>query len=270
MLNGGLTWIFDVILMPFRSLGPWWSVVVVSLLTGILMLWLFGKVSNQDAIRVVRDQIRGNLIGIRLFGDDLGLLFRLQGRILRQTLTYLKFAAIPFLVMLVPVILILIQLDLRFAYRPLHEGETTVVTVRVSDPALVDGGVSLEVPDGLEIETRGVRIPSLGEVAWRVRAKGPGEHTLTIRAGEESFRKDLVVSHRWANVSRVRSADVLEALIHPGEKPLSPSGPITSIAVVYPEEPLPLLGWELYWMIPFFILSIAFGFALRRPLGVEI
>jgi hypothetical protein len=269
-LNASLTWLFDVILWPFRSLGPWWSVTIVSLLTGILMLWLFGKVSNQDAIRVVRDKIRGNLIGIRLFGDDIGLLFRLQGRIFRQTLTYLKYAAIPFLVMLIPVILILIQLDLRFAYRPLHEGETTVVSVRVNDPALIDDGVSLEVPEGLEIETPGVRIPSLGEVAWRVRAKSAGQHRLTIRAGGESVEKDLVVSDRWDNVSRMRSSGALESIIHPGERPLPSSGPVTSIAVDYPEDSLPFFRWDIYWMIPFFILSIAFGFAFRRPLGIEI
>jgi hypothetical protein len=270
LLNGALTWFFDVILWPFRSLGPWWSVVVVSLLTGILMLWLFGKVSNQDAIRIVRDKIRGNLIGIRLFGDDIGLLFRLQGRIFRQTLTYLKYAAIPFVIMLLPVILVLIQLDLRFGYRPLHEGETTVVSVRVSDPALIDDGVTLEVPDGLEIETSGVRIPSLGEVAWRVRAKSAGRHSLTIRAGGESVEKDLVVSDRWDNVSRMRSAGALDALMHPGEQPLSSSGAVASIAVVYPEDLLAFFRWDLYWMIPFFILSIAFGFAFRRPLGIEI
>jgi len=58
--------------------------------------------------------------------------------------------------------------------------------------------------------------------------------------------------------------------MHPGEKPLSSSGPVTSIAVVYPEDSLPFFRWDIYWMIPFFILSIAFGFAFRRPLGIEI
>jgi len=37
------------------------------------MLWLFGKVSNQDTIREVRDRIRGNLIAVRLFGDGIAL-----------------------------------------------------------------------------------------------------------------------------------------------------------------------------------------------------
>jgi len=47
------------------------------------MLWIFGKVSNQDAIHKVRDRIRGNLLGVRIFGDEIGIMFRLQGKILR-------------------------------------------------------------------------------------------------------------------------------------------------------------------------------------------
>jgi len=42
------------------------------------MLWIFGKLSDQDTIHEIRDRIRGNLLGIRIFGDEIGTLFRLQ------------------------------------------------------------------------------------------------------------------------------------------------------------------------------------------------
>ena len=86
IFNALVTGLFDLLFLPFGGLGPVWALVVFSLLTGVLMLWIFGKVSDQQAIRVIRDRIRGQLIAIRLFGDDLGLLFRLQGRLLRDTL----------------------------------------------------------------------------------------------------------------------------------------------------------------------------------------
>ncbi len=295
--GGLLTWLFDVMLWPFRSLSPWWPIVVVSLLTGIAMLWLFGKISNQAAIRVVRDGIRGNLIGIRLFGDDLGLLFRLQARIFKQTLTYLGYAAVPFILMIVVIIPILIQLELRFAHRPLREGEVTVVNVRVTDPAAIDGGVALDVPEGVVIEAPPVKIRSLdddelrradgmpewllkvfspflrsgdGEVSWRVRVETAGHHLLTVRIGDDEVQKELVAGDRWEPVSLKRSTGALSTLAHPGESPIRGATAIRSVELIYPEGSISLFGWGMHWIIPFFVLSLVFAFALRRPMGVEI
>ena len=297
LFSGAMTWLFDVILWPFRSLSPWWSIVVVSLLTGIAMLWLFGKISNQSAIRVVRDNIRGNLIGIRLFGDDLGLLLRLQARIFKQTLVYLGYAAAPLVLMIVVIIPILIQLELRFAYRPLHEGEVTVVSVRVADSAGPPEEVEIDVPEGLVVETPPVRIASLdddelrradgtpewllkllgpllqsgeGEISWRVRAESPGHHELTVRIDGEEVQKDVVVGNGWEPVPVKRSTGAWSTLAHPGEPPIRGSGPIRSIEVLYPEGSISLFGWDMHWIIPFFVLSLVFAFALRGPMGVEI
>ena len=45
---------------------------------------------------------------------------------------------------------------------------------------------------------------------------------------------------------------------------------MTSITVAYPERDIEILGWQLNWMIVFFILSIVFAFALRKPFGVTL
>ena len=58
-----MTRLFDGIFWPFMGLDPLWSLTLISFATGILMLWIFGKVSDQDRIKVVRDNIRGNLLG---------------------------------------------------------------------------------------------------------------------------------------------------------------------------------------------------------------
>ena len=90
ILNSLLTRLFDALLWPFRGLHPIWALLAVSSVTGLVMLWIFGKVSDQEAVRAVRDKIRGNLIGVRLFGDDIRVMFRLQGTILRATLTIVQ------------------------------------------------------------------------------------------------------------------------------------------------------------------------------------
>lgn len=270
-INATMTGLFDLLVWPFRSMGPIWALLFVSLVAGVLMLWLFGKTSSQDRIKSIRDYIRGNMMAIRLYGDDLGLLFRLQGRIFRSTLVYMGLAMVPMLVMLVPVLLILIQLNLRFQARPLAPGESTVVKVTLRDGPAVGAPVELDAPDGVAIETPAVRIDSLHELVWRVRGDEPGRHRLVVRAGGESLEKELVVGRRWGAVSEKRTGDgFFDALLFPGEAPIDSSSPIRAVEIQYAELPLSILGFHLHWLVVFFVASVAFGLAFRRPLGVEI
>ena len=72
-------------------------------------------------------------------------------------------------------------------------------------------------------------------------------------------------------VSEVRAAPSwLHQLFHPGEAPLDTAGALREIRIVYPEGSLPLMGWNVNWLVALFGLSIAIAFALRRPLGVQI
>jgi hypothetical protein len=266
-----MTGLFDLLLWPFGSLGPVWALLVVSLVAGVLMLWLFGKTSNQAKIKSVRDYIRGNMMAIRLYGDDLGLLFRLQGRILRSTAVYMGLALVPMLVMLVPVLLILTQLNLRFHAQPLAPGDTAVVKVTLREGSAASAPVELEAPRGVAIETPPVRIATLREHVWRVRAVDAGRHRLVVRAGSERVEKEVVVGQRWGAVSEKRTGEgFFESILYPGEPPIDSSSAIDKVEVRYAELPLSLLGFRLNWLVVFFVASIAFGFAFKRPLGVEI
>jgi uncharacterized membrane protein (DUF106 family) len=270
LINSGMTGLFDLLFLPFSRLAPLWSLTVFSVVTGILMLWIFGLVSNQEAIRTIRDRIRGNLIAVRLFGDDLGLLFRLQGRLLRDNVVFLKYALIPLLVMIVPVLVILIQLNLRFGARPLEPGEAVLVKVTLRDAAAIERGVSLEAPAGVAVETPGVRVPALREVAWRIRPEQPGRYRLSVRAGDEAVEKELRVGEGWGATSALRTGKTFfDVLLYPGEPPIS-SRAVESIEIKYKPLELELLGWSVNWLVFFFLLSILAGFAFRRVLGVEI
>ena len=271
ILNAFLSKLFDLIFLPLGWMGPLWALTVVSVLTGVLMLWIFGRTSNQDAIGVVRDRIRGNMIAIRLYGDNLGVLMRLQGRIVRDNLIYMKYAVVPLLVLIVPLVLIIIQLDLRYVARPLAPGERAIVKVKVRSASVLRDGVRLETPEGVVRETGGVRIPDLFEVAWRVRAESAGQHMLRVMAGEQVVEKELRVGDAWGAVSRKRSGgNILDKLLHPGEPTIGRSAAIESVEIGYPGRSMRLFGFNINWLVWFFVVSILAGFALRKPFGVEI
>lgn len=269
--NGVVTGLFDLLFLPFRGFRPIWALLAVSLLAGALMLWIFGRVSDQEAVRRVRERIRGNLIGIRLFGDDVYLLFLLLGRVLRSTATYLRHSLVPMLVMLVPVLVILIQLDLRFSRRPLEPGVQALVKVGLRGTPAAAGEIDLEAPAGIVVETPALRVEALREVAWRIRAERPGGYRLQVRAGDERVEKQLVVGSGWGVVSAVRTGQgALQMLLHPGEPPIAGSSRIASIELTYPALKLRLWGFGLDWLVVFFVASVAAGFALRPLFGVEI
>jgi len=271
LLNGLLNALFDALCWPLKSFDPLWAMVWISLLTGVLMVWIFGKVSNQDGIKRAKDKIYGNIYGVLLFQDDVGVILRLQGRILRHILTYMKYSLIPMVILMIPVILIIIQLNLRFSVQPFEPGDSVLLKVKVRDASALDRPIALDLPGGIEKESPAVRIPSEREVAWRLRAQKPGEYPLAIRFGEDTVEKQILVGSRWGKTSARRpGAGVLDVLLWPGEAPLERSAPVESIEIDYPTLPLSVFGWNVHWLVAFFILSIVFGFAVKDFFGVQV
>ena len=271
LLNRALTPVFDLVCWPFRAFAPIWAMTVISLVSGVVMVWIFGKVSDQETIKRVREHIRGNLIGVRLFQSDIGVVLRLQRRIFHDTFRYMRLALVPMVVLLVPVVLIMTQLNLRFSARPLLPGEPVLVKVYVRDDGILGGDVTLEVGDGVSVETRGVRVPSTREVAWRVRAESDGEHVMIVRVGAETIETRLVAGNEWGAVPRRRTGrGMWDTLLYPGEPPIPSRHPVEAVEIVYPTLDLNAFGLSVNWLVAFFVLSIAFGFAFKDMLGVEV
>ena len=269
-INGVLTPVFDVICWPFRALPPMWALAAISLASGVCLVWLFGKTSDQDRIRTIRDRIRGNLIGVRLFQHDIGVVLQLQGKIFGDTFRFMGLALVPLLIMLVPVLLIMAQLQLRFDVRPLEIGEPVLVTALVRDASVLDRDVALEVPDGVTVETPPVKMRAHREITWRLRVDRPGTYALVVRVGDDVVEKRIVAGSGWGPVPYLRSGNLLDTLLYPGEPPIAADSPIEAVGVGYPPQDLSLLGIEVNWLVGFLILSMAFGFAFKGVLGVEV
>jgi len=273
LLNSLLTHLFGVLLYPLRSLDPWWSMIFISLLTGLLMLFIFRRTSNQAGIREVKDRIKAHLLEMRLYKDNIRVTLGAQRRIVAANLKYLSYSAKPMLVMIVPLLLILVQMDVWFGRQPLAVGEAAILKVRLSGPATpTKSDMSLEASPSLRIETPPLRLESERETDWRIRPEAAGPARLTVRVGGASYEKSVLAGGgplTALSPIRVRGG-FPEELLHPGEGALPSSGPIRSIEVAYPERRLPLLGLRLHWLVAYLALSIVLGFALKGPFKVEI
>lgn len=274
ILNTILSTIFGAIMFPFRN-WPTLGLIIISAVASVGILLIFKKVSNQERIDGIKRKIHAALFEIRLFNDDLGAIMRSQFDILRHNLSYLRLQLFPLLFILPPVMLIMAHLQPYYGYSGLEVGDPVLLKVEMQRPDsdtefLLDDKpeIDLQVPAGLELDSPGVWVPSKGEMIWRLAATEPGDYELQIQTGGETFAKTVRVSDQTVRRSPRKVTSIGDQMLYPVEKPFSKSDPIRSISVGYPEDTEVLLMPR--WMWIFFVLTIVFAFAFRKPMGVTI
>jgi uncharacterized membrane protein (DUF106 family) len=287
VLNALLARSFDVLLAPFRQLPPIVGLVAASLVTAVAMLLVFKRTSDQKRLAAVKRQIHAAIFEIRLFNDDMRAIFRAQGEILRHNLTYLRLSLVPMLWMIVPLVLVIAQLQFHYGYGGLAPGEAVLLKAQVReglalsslsspDVALASTAdrrevAALELPPQIEAQTPAVWIPATREVIWRIAPREGGEYELRLRIGGETHTKSVRVSDQVVRRSPVRlGTGFLNQLLYPAEAPLPGGAALTSISLAYPERDIPILGWGVHWMIVYFVLSMLFAFALRKRFNVTL
>jgi len=273
VLNSVLDKLFDILFLPFRNMSPWVGMVLISLLTSFLMLFIFRHTSNQAGIKKAKSLIKAHLLELRLFPDDMRIQFRAQGRILLANLKYIGHNSKPMLVMIVPVLLILIQLNLWFGARSLKPGESAILKIKLSgDRFPSEIAVSVEPPPQIVIETPPLRIEDEAEIDWRVKAKETGLGRLTLVVGGETIVKDVAVGAKpLTKISTIRvGRNVLDQIFNPGERPLPSGSLVRSVELKYPAARMDLFDRRIHWLVVYFVLSIIFGFAFKGVFKVEI
>ena len=257
------------LLYPFQSLPPIVGLLVVSALTAVGMLIVFRATSNQARIAAVKRSIHAGLFEIRLFNDDLRLILRAQVDVLRHNLTYLRLSLVPMVWMIVPLSLLIAQMQFHYGYDGLDLRRPALVKIQLAEGAADPQRLELTAPDGLRVETPPVWIPTLREAAWRIVPDRAGDYELSIQVDDRTYTKSVRTSSLIVRRSPVKLAPgFLNQLLYPVEAPLPANAAVASIELTYPEREISLLGWRVHWLVAFFLLSLVIAFALRNQFGV--
>jgi uncharacterized membrane protein (DUF106 family) len=264
---GGLP---NTFVYAFRFDLPTGLVVVVSVIVGFLMVLVFRYTSDQKAIRIAKDQLKANLLAVRLFQDQLSVVFSSYGRILRGTGRYLRLAFRPLLFVIVPLTILVVQLDHYLGWTGLPEGESFLIKVRVNNPDVLNTA-NLQLPAELNTTAAPVHIPQDNEVVWRVAANAPGKYAINVGSADKTFSKSVTISKGLERISVARlQGQFWERMLVSTESALPAESPIRSIEVGYPARSISFLGFEWNWIWLFFVLSLAAGFLFKSILGIEI
>ena len=265
--------IFDALFYPLRSMSPWIGMTVVSFLTGLLMLFVFKWTSNQKGIKQVKNKIKAHLLELRLYKDSLAISLQAQGNILRCNLRYIGYSVKPMMVMILPLILILIQLNFWFGYQSLTTNQSALLKVKLKEnqnPMQIS--LEIEPSPELNLETPPLRIEEFKEINWRFSAKEQGIHQLTLTIDGETVTKRVSVAQKaLSKISPLKTGkNFIKQVLYPTESPIKGDVPVESIEIQYPTQSMNLFGWNLHWLIVYFVLSIIFGFAFKGVFKVEI
>jgi hypothetical protein len=285
-LNGIVTKIFDLILTPLETMGREVAMIVMGGIFGILALIVFKHISSQKGIKAAKDKIKGHMIAIRIYQNDLAVVGSSVGKVLLRNVQYVGLNFAPFIPLAIPFVFVIAQMVVRYSFDPLP-----VVAVEDVDEMLAGQGTELRIefkgdqkkraselevvlPEGLVATSPLVRVGAAGLAFIEFVATAPGEHVVELRFPDgTSYEKTIVageVPTRTMQPERV--SGMLSAALWPAEDSFDSASPIAHLAFAYPERDcgwLPMSG-PIGIMTWFVVASMLFAFAVIKPLGVQI
>ena len=266
-----VTRIFDGLLWPFgthRTL----ALSVISLVVGVVIIFIFKHTSNQKEIRRTRDRVRARILEMRIYQNDLVLIHKALFGAMAANLAYLRVSLKAIVVLIVVVGLVFIQLDERYGRRALEPGETTLLTVQLKnglDPVSLP--VYMAAGDGLVATAPPVRVSTDRAIHWRLRAAATGTQEVTLNALGKSYRMPVRVEVSNTAIGRNRKTGaVWSPLLHPSLPRLPEDSPIERVSLDYPSAQYTLFGWKTHWLVVFIVFSFIGALVPKFLLKIEV
>ena len=286
-VNNAATAIFNLILSPLEMIGDLAALIIVSGVFGIIALLIFKQISWQKGIKSTKDKIKGDMIAIRIYQDDLAVVGKSVIRIFLRNFQYLGLNFGPILPLLFPFTLVAAQLVVRYGFDPI---EVTSLEEQAADEIKSGRGTMLEVvmkkghegevtkltlelPDGIEAITPLVRNGYDGVAFQEVIATRAvdGEIEIKIDGERIGVKKIVAGTERTRLMQPERVSSFWLSLLWPAEETFASDCPVGSITYVYPSR-------TLWWgfagpggvLLLFLIASILFGVVILKPLNIQI
>lgn len=255
-------------------MSPGWQLVIISCLFGVLMVLIYGRVSNQAAIRKVKEQIAASLLEVVLFRRDVRISLAAQLSLLFAGIRYFLLAMAPVLILAIPFALLLGHINLRLGARPLSTGEEAIVAVSVKKGTDLKT-IQLSSDDGLSI-VGPVRVPKTSSIYWRVAPQKQGAIPLRLTSSSSSSVAQEVVAGSQSQTPPagifLSSSDWPEQILFPNgssEQSLL-AAPFESVELTYPQREYAFAGVSMSWITAFLVISIVAGYAGSRVFGISV
>lgn len=232
-----------------------WSLTLISALAGLATVFVFRRWSDQRSIRSIANRMLAHLMEFRLFIDEPALVIRAQRDLFVDNWHLLRALIRPSLILVIPFVLLLAQMEAYYGRAPLRIGDPAVVTVQFkSSDTAPTAAVMLKAAAAIKVETPGVRIVALNQVSWRIRPIEPSSGQLRVIEPGRVVTKAVFADHGMHYVTRRRVSSLAAFSLDPqfGEPPFADSS-VDWVEVLYPSATI----LHLHWLIWFLLVSSA-------------
>jgi hypothetical protein len=255
------------LLTPFDWLGPFWGLTIVSLLSGVGMLWVVGKTTPQKLVERARNQMDSSVYEIRLFLDSPKRVVISLGRLMGNSLLYIAFMMPAFVILALPMIFMYLSLETRHGMEAIPVDKAFVVSIDLADG--VDGHqLSVTPSEDIRITAPPLYVPSEQAVYLRAEINKQTTSSLFLDVGGRAVEKRIVSDPGATEMAPERSSGVNLLISYGSESNLD--GPITSISVPHEAKDTSYLGIDMPWWLWWLIMMMIAAFGLKKPMGVAL
>jgi hypothetical protein len=192
------------------------------------------------------------------------------GKILRGTGRYLKLAFKPLLYVIIPITLLIVQIDRYLGSTPIPPEAPFLLTAHFAGSDELNDA-TLDLPPEITMTAPPVHVPASNEIVWRLAGSRDGKYEVKIAAANQSAAKAVCVGGDLPRISTVRlRGQFWRRMFTSAESALPENSPIESIAINYPDRNIDVAGYGINWIWLFFILSMVAGFVFKGWLGIKI
>jgi len=303
-ISNALWKLFGAIWAPFLT-RPQVGLFLFSVITAVLAMLVWKYASYQKGITRAKDRIKANFLAMVLFGDSLGVLLKSIVKTFGWIFAYLGQQFIPLIIMMIPVLPMLVQIDHLYSFAPLAAGEAAAAdsqaqVIAVLDqsaaPELLETPISLTSDGGVTVVNQAVRIPRpqdlhsewedaplIGkrltekrkhqkpqppQILWNIKGLQPGTHLLALQVGEHVATKTVIVGDPAATDDLYQ----ISRKRHDGNFGDSLGFPGEE-RLTGPIKSIEIVyprrdGWW-WWIVIYLIETLVIAFALKKPFKVD-
>ena len=271
--NSVITSLFSLSLQPLAGASPLWGLSILSIVAGIVLVIIYGRISNQSALKTVKKRITAGIYESVLFRHDLPTSLKAQGGMLIGGARYFALAVPPLIVLLIPSLVILAQLNLRYGARSLQIGEQAIISVALNDEDALFETELHSTSEALQL-TPPLRDLNSQSVSWRVDSVSGGNSSpldLTLSVNGNSVKQPIYTGLQPVTLPTAHYTSPWWQFLYPGatvQEELRQH--VNAITISYPEQELAIAGVAVHWLLFFVIVSIASGLIASKVIGIEV
>lgn len=213
--------------------------MVLSLVSGAIFAWFYGKLSNQERIKKVKDSIWANIHEAVLYRHDPVLTIRAQALLLWSGMKYLSTTLVPIAILCVPSIILFTALQSSFGFLSSASKESELLIQVAPDQSPFDYSVRTEPPEAL---SRPLRISGSRELAYKIKGQ-PSDIAVVDSRGNSFSITDILAK----SSSGILASSWGDALLY-GARAMPTLG-VERVRIAKSEASMALLGVDFPWYI---------------------